>query len=234
MPDDSVCYPPAVTRFLLEGSAARGAHILYDSPVANLTSFGVVVEDGRRIDAACVVIATGAMAKQLIPELQLKPRKGHLAITDRYPGLLRHQLIELGYLKSAHSVTSDSVAFNAQPRATGQILIGSSRQFGVESPGIDRVVLSRMLVRAFEYLPDLASLSLIRSWTGFRAATPDKLPLIGRAPSFDNVFLATGHEGLGISNSLGTAKLLADEILGRPSSIPREPYSPSRSFVAHA
>ena len=40
-------------------------------------------------------------------------------------------------------------------------------------------MLTRMLRRAQEYMPELAELSAIRSWTGFRAATPDKLPLIG-------------------------------------------------------
>ena len=44
--------------------------------------------------------------------IDVKKRKGHLLITDRYPKFVRHQLVELGYLKSAHSVTADSVAFN--------------------------------------------------------------------------------------------------------------------------
>jgi D-hydroxyproline dehydrogenase subunit beta len=48
------------------------------------------------------------------------------------------------------------------------------------------------------------------------------------------VYLATGHEGLGISTSLATARLLADEILGRASLIGRSPYEPSRSFAVHA
>jgi glycine/D-amino acid oxidase-like deaminating enzyme len=136
-------------------------------------------------------------------------------------------------LKSAHSVAVDSVAFNVQPRRTGQLLIGSSRQFGQQSAAIDGAMLARMLDRAISYMPGLATLSGIRSWTGFRAATPDKLPLIGPVPGFDRVYVASGHEGLGITTSLGTAKLLFDELLGRPSAIPREPYSASRSVSVH-
>jgi glycine/D-amino acid oxidase-like deaminating enzyme len=79
-------------------------------------------------------------------------------------------------------------------------------------------------------MPGLQHLSSIRAWTGFRAATPDKLPLIGRAPGLRNVLLATGHEGLGISTSLATARLIGDELLGRASAIPREPYHPGRAF----
>jgi glycine/D-amino acid oxidase-like deaminating enzyme len=92
-------------------------------------------------------------------------------------------------------------------------------------------MLRRMLARAIEYMPSLGSLSAIRTWTGFRPATPDKLPLIGRCQGFRNVYLAAGHEGLGISTSLGTARLIVDEILGRESAIQREAYAPERGFA---
>ena len=75
-------------------------------------------------------------------------------------------------------------------------------------------MLVRMLQRAQEYMPGLAQISTVRTWTGFRAATPDKLPLIGQSTGDKTVFLATGHEGLGITTSLGTAHLLADQITG--------------------
>ena len=130
-----------------------------------------------------VVNAAGSWSPQLTRGLSVKKRKGHLVITDRYPKFLRHQLVELGYLKSAHSVTADSVAFNIQPRTTGQLLIGSSRQYEVEDSGVDVSIVTRMLARAIEYLPGLGKLSALRTWTGFRAATPDKLPLIGPTAS---------------------------------------------------
>jgi D-hydroxyproline dehydrogenase subunit beta len=158
------------------------------------------------------------------------PRKGHLVITDRYPGVVRHQLVELGYLKSAHTLTNESVAFNVQPRETGQVLIGSSRQMGIDDRSIDTRIVSEMLNRAFLYMPKLAELSAIRVWTGIRAATPDKLPLIGPWGDDETIFLATGHEGLGITTSLATARLVADHVLRRKPSIPVEPYLPSRQF----
>jgi glycine/D-amino acid oxidase-like deaminating enzyme len=93
-----------------------------------------------------------------------------------------------------------------------------------------------MLQRACEYMPKLARLSAIRTWTGFRAATPDALPLIGPHAGCDRLYLATGHEGLGITTSLGTAKLLVNQLLKRPSKIPVEPYLPTRTTreAAHA
>ncbi|MBV8832607.1 MAG: FAD-dependent oxidoreductase [Acidobacteriaceae bacterium] len=233
MSNDGVCYPPCATGYLAETVSKRRGRIITGKRIAQVSTRCVRDEAGTTFEAELVILATGAVARQLVPGLEVVPRKGHLLITDRYPGFIRHQLIELGYLKSAHSSSADSVAFNAQPRQTGQILIGSSRQFGVEDSAVEASMLSRMLARAVEYMPRLAELSAIRSWTGFRAATPDKLPFIGRHAELDGVYLATGHEGLGISTSLATAKLLADEILGRASVIPRSPYAPTRSFAVH-
>ena len=68
---------------------------------------------------------------------------------------------------------------------------------------------SSVTERAREYMPALANLSAIRCWTGFRAATPDSLPLIGPDPARARVWLATGHEGLGISTCFGTGRLIA-------------------------
>ncbi len=234
MPEDSVVYPPCAARFLIDEAVSAGMELIPGRSVVTVTETGARLDDGTRLDCGFTVIATGAMAARLIPAARIQPRKGHLVITDRYPGFLRHQLIELGYLKSAHSSDSDSVAFNAQPRLTGQILIGSSRQYGVNDPAAEPHMIDAMLKRALEYMPGLAELSAIRCWTGFRAATPDNLPLIGLCPGFRNVYLAAGHEGLGISTSLATGRILADQILGRESAINRDLYSPEREFAPHA
>jgi len=91
-----------------------------------------------------------------------------------------------------------------------------------------------MLQRAQEYMPGLAKMSALRTWTGFRAATPDKLPLIGPWPGDDSLFLAAGHEGLGITMALATARILVDQITGAKPEIPIEPYLPARAAKEHA
>ncbi len=233
VPDDAVIYPPCAARFLLEKATAIGAQLQVGRRVAEIENDGVCFEDGTRMSAGAIVNAAGNAAARLTPGAPIRGRKGHLVITDRYAGFVRHQLVELGYLKSAHSVSGDSVAFNVQPRPTGQMLIGSSRQYGNDERGVDSAILSKMLARACEFMPELAGVSSLRTWTGFRAATPDKLPLIGRWPANEKLYLAAGHEGLGITTSMATGKLLVDEILGRESAIPRRPYDPGRKFDEH-
>ncbi len=217
---DSVLYAPCAAAWLLRLSAVRY------TAIETLTPDGARLADGTPVSAGLTILACGTGITRLLPNLPVKPRKGHLAITDRYPGFLHHQLVELGYLKSAHGHASESVAFNVQPRSTGQLLIGSSRQYGDDSSAVRPELLSRMLRRAVEYMPRLVDLQVIRTWTGFRAATPDSLPLIG--PYSDRVWVAAGHEGLGITTSLGTARLLADRYIGQPPAIPCDPYLPER------
>jgi D-hydroxyproline dehydrogenase subunit beta len=225
IPDDAVVYPPCAARYFLEKSAAT----VVRQPAIELSGCGIKLRDGTFLAAGITVNATGAWAPALTPGIDVRKRKGHLLITDRYPGFVSAVLVELGYLKSAHSTTADSVAFNAQPRRTGQVLLGSSRQFGSEDRAIEPHMLRRMLQRAQEYMPEIGQLSAIRTWTGFRAATPDKLPLIGPCPSDLRLYLATGHEGLGITTSLATGRLIADQIAGRTPTIPVEPYLPGRA-----
>jgi glycine/D-amino acid oxidase-like deaminating enzyme len=231
IPDDSVVYPPAAAAFYLGESERLGAEI-FRARALSARQGEVVLSDGQHLAAERIVLAVGTQCD--LPALPIQKRKGHLAITDRYPGFVRHQLVELGYLKSAHRTTEDSVAFNVQPRQTGQILIGSSRQYGSDEPGIEQEILRRMLDRAASYLPGIGRLSVIRLWTGFRAATPDKLPLLGPATGLSDdptLWLAAGFEGLGITNAPGAARLLVDGMLGRASAIDRTPYLPSRMMA---
>ncbi|HXS69817.1 MAG TPA: FAD-dependent oxidoreductase [Candidatus Polarisedimenticolia bacterium] len=227
--DDAVVYPPCAAQFFLEEAKKSGTELRTGVAVkALLPEGGVELADGSKISCGRSVSAGGPWSPELMPGLPVRKRKGHLVITDREPGFVHHQIVELGYLKSAHSMAKDSVAFNIQPRITGQVLIGSSRQFDAEDSAVDHEILNRMLQRAFEYLPGLARLSAIRVWTGHRAATPDKVPIIGPSTVSDRIWLATGHEGLGITTSLGTARLLADLLLDRSCEISPEPFAPSR------
>jgi glycine/D-amino acid oxidase-like deaminating enzyme len=229
VPDDAVLYPPCAARFLLEEAVRHGAEVRNGVAVRELLpEGGVALADGSRISAGISVNATGPWSPELSESLPVRKRKGHLVITDRHPGFVHHQIVELGYLKSAHSHNTSSVAFNIQPRKTGQMLIGSSRQFDAEDASVDQPILDRMLDRAFKYMPELGQLSALRVWTGHRAATPDKLPVIGPSGEDSRIWLATGHEGLGITTSLGTGRLLADMLLNRTSEIPVAPYAPAR------
>lgn len=229
IPDDRVLYPPAAARWLLARAVALGARVVAGEEVVEIGA-GFVRTVAGRVAAGRVVNAAGTAAPLLTPGLPIVPRKGHLVITDRYPGFCRHQLLELGYLTSAHAHDAESVAFNLQPRATGQLLLGSSREFVGFDSGVNRRLLARMIARAALYVPRLPRLSAVRTWVGFRPSTPDNLPLVGPWPAVPGLWIAAGHEGLGITTCLATARLVADGLRGAAPPIDPAPYLPTRAF----
>jgi glycine/D-amino acid oxidase-like deaminating enzyme len=226
VPGDRILYPPAAARFLLSTAESRGARLRREEVLE--VGAGFVRSSGGRTDAGAVVVAAGSASPSLLPGLPVVPKKGHLVITDRAPGFCRHQVIELGYLKSAHGGERESVAFNLQPRATGQMLLGSSRELAGFDTSVNRPLVARMIARAKEYMPSIGTLPALRTWTGFRPATPDNLPHIGRWTALRDVWVAAGHEGLGVTTSLGTARLLSALILGETPEIDPAPFAPDR------
>ena len=165
---DGILYAPATAGWMLETPNIRQRR----ARVSAVDGNRVCLDDGHWLSADAVVLANGIQANELCPELPIEPKKGHLLITDRYPGSVTHTLVELGYVTSAHNATGPSTACNIQPRPTGQLFIGASRQFATTDPQVEGWMLAKMLKRAAEYMPGLARLNGIRAWTGFRAASP--------------------------------------------------------------
>lgn len=221
---DGILYAPATANWMLEtpNISQRRAR------VSEVDGDRVRLDNGQWLRAEAVILANGIQANDLCPELPIEPKKGHLLITDRYPGKITHTLVELGYVTSAHNATGPSTACNIQPRPTGQLFIGASRQFGTTDPQVEGWMLAKMLRRATEYMPGLAQLNGIRAWTGFRAASPDGLPLVGQHPQRKGLWLAVGHEGLGVTTAPGTADLLVAQLFNETPPLAAQPYLPQR------
>jgi D-amino-acid dehydrogenase len=56
-------------------------------------------------------------------------------------------------------------------------------------------------------------------WYGYRPCSPDGLPYIGAVPTYNNLYIGTGHGMMGMSLGPATGKLLAEQILGLETSI---------------
>jgi glycine/D-amino acid oxidase-like deaminating enzyme len=225
VPADCVLYPPRAATWLLQQAVESGS-VVRAAKVARVEPRRVHLADGSHLDTDWVVVATGDRAAQLLPALPVQPRKGHLLITARATAFVQHQVIELGYVKKAHGRDAESVACNVQPRVTGQVLVGSSRQLGTRDAAIERPILARMLQRATRFFPGLPQLTALRTWTGFRAATPDGAAIIGILEP--GLAVATGHEGVGITQAPATAELMAHLILGVGTHIDATPFDPHR------
>jgi glycine/D-amino acid oxidase-like deaminating enzyme len=226
VPGDGTLYAPNAARWLLE--LLPGQLRVQRGWVVRIDGDTVLLQDGSRLRATQLLLATGLQAPALVPGLPMRPKKGHLVITDRYPGALTHQLVELSYITTAHHSEGPSVAFNVQPRPTGQLLIGSSRQFDTLERDVEPDMMARMLQRAIAYMPGIADLTAIRSWTGFRPATPDSLPILDRHPANPHLWLAVGHEGLGVTTATGTADLMAALMTDTATPLDAAPFALAR------
>jgi D-hydroxyproline dehydrogenase subunit beta len=178
----------------------------------------------------------GEAAGRLGSALPVRPRRGHILVTEPLPPLVRHKVYECGYVAT---VTTDeaAAAFSAvvEGTASGTVLVGSSRDFGGRLPGAgarsappELPALAEIARRAIALFPFLGRARAIRAYTGFRPASPDHLPIIGRDPTVAGLYHATGHEGAGIGLAPATAELLTAIIDGGPPPVDPAPFAPAR------
>ncbi len=84
-----------------------------------------------------------------------------------------------------------------------------------------------MLTKAARFLPGLKTSGGVQ-WMGFRPSLPDSLPALGPLPGRPDVICAFGHGHLGLTQSAGTAEIIADLLTGKTPAIDLSPFSPAR------
>jgi glycine/D-amino acid oxidase-like deaminating enzyme len=248
-PGDGVVLPMLACGAMLREAKLHNGNVVVRSECA-VTGFD---RDGDRITGVrtaagpiatpLVVNATGVWAPELAelagqPRLPIYPRAGNLVITGHHVTPVRTQLLEVSYLRFAHGAASvdptqttgdpGGHAVNMQPQTNGGCLIGSTRQFRGMDRTLNHELLHRSLLRAQRYAPGLAAAPIVRTWVGLRPYAIDKHPLIGPWPHLRGLWIAAGHEGLGISLAPITGRLLAQQIVGQPCDIDHTPYLPAR------
>ena len=181
---------------------------------------GVTVEftDGTTLAAAKVVVASGAWSRALAAPLgdliPLDTERGYN--TTLPPGAfdLKRQLVFPGH------------GFVVTPLSTG-VRIGGAVEFGGLElpPNFKRS--EAMLKKAAVFMPGLRTEGG-RQWMGFRPSLPDSLPAIGRSRPSPHILYAFGHGHLGLTQSAGTGKLIAELVTGATPSLDLTPFSPQR------
>ena len=191
----------------------------------------------ERIPAGAVVIAAGAWSAALGAmagvRLPVQPRKGILAVTAPVAAdFLRVKVIlSAGYMdtvKAGGGSKGAAVAANIQQVKNGNLLLGSTRQFAGFDERVDPDVARQMLSRCLRFLPGLERLQVIRMWAGLRPATPDLLPVIGPVCSAPGLYIAAGHEGIGITEAPITGKLIRQLVLGEETEFDVRELGPDR------
>jgi D-hydroxyproline dehydrogenase subunit alpha len=194
---------------------------------ALLTSAGKVVVGEWVVNAAGPW--AGELARRLGTEIPVGPRRGHVLVTEPLPPIVRRKVFEADYVGSVHqSDAAWACSSVVEATASGTMLLGSSR----ESVGFDHElnadIVAAIARRAIALVPDLAHARLMRAYTGFRPATPDRLPIIGADQTVGRLLHATGHEGAGVGLSEVTAELVHSLVVGGTPPLDLGPFAPDR------
>jgi D-hydroxyproline dehydrogenase subunit beta len=236
-PQDCQLQPMLAVSWLLAEAARAGARLAWGADVlAGETANGRItaVRTARGTVAAGAVVNaagpwSGLVAGRLGGWLPVRPRRGHILVTEPLPPLIRHKVYESDYVATVIS-DSDQPQCSAVVEGTraGTILIGSSREFAGFDHRPSLSILGRIAARAAALFPVLAGVRVLRSYVGFRPASPDHLPLIGPDATVGGLYHASGHEGAGIGLAPGTAELLTALVTGGQPPVDPVPFAPAR------
>jgi D-amino-acid dehydrogenase len=166
-----------------------------------------------------LVLATGAWAPELGRRLGLRllvqPGRGYSLTLPRPEEGPRLPMI------------LEEAAMGVTPWPSGLRLAGTMEFNGFAgAPRPER--FEAMRAGARRYLGVELDTAAAEEWTGWRAMTPDELPIIGRSPRLANVWVATGHGRMGVSMAPGTARLVRELLTGGEAHLDPAPYAPSR------
>ena len=207
-------------RGLLE---ARGVTIREACPANGFVGDGgraraVSTADGE-LAADAFVLAAGAWSPLLNDRLgcrlPIQPGKGYSLTTARPVTCPKVPMI---FEEHRVAVT---------PMQSGYRL-GSMMEFVGYDDSVSPRRIGYLKQAASLYLTEPAGEPVTETWAGWRPMTPDGLPVIGPSPTLGNVFLAAGHNMLGLSMAPATGRLVAEMLDGRAISVDPRPYSPGR------
>ncbi len=240
--NDAQVNPLLATLALAQAARALGATIEpfnavtgFEFSPQNNTLAAVLTVRGR-IPTRSAVIAAGAWSAEVGGlaglDIPIRPRKGTLVVTAPVgDDFMRCKVVlAAGYMESVKSGVGSglSVAANVQHARNGNLVLGSSRQFAGFDDSVDAQVVSQVLARCLHLFPGLAQVPAIRMWTGFRPYTPDNLPIISATDAHPGLYVAAGHEGIGITEGPVTGLLISQLITGQTLEVPLEEVALSR------
>ncbi len=209
---------PRHIKALVAGCGQLGVRLHPGCPVLGFECRGGRVTAVRTANGSLAadqfLIANGSWAGTLLAQFDwrpaIEPVRGQIALLNTGAPLLRKILIRgKRYLV---------------PRPDGRVLIGSTE----EKAGFDKrttaTAIRDLLHFALELVPGLADSPVESCWAGFRPATADGLPFIGRVPDLDNLLIAAGHFRAGIQLSPATALAVEELILGKKLTVSLEAF----------
>ncbi len=160
--------------------------------------FKSVTTNKREIEADFCVLAAGAWSGELEP-VKVFPKKGQMF---SFKTKKKEEIKNIFYSKRAYII----------PRKdTNLVVVGATEEDVFFKEGVTVAGLAVLIKGLLDTFPNTKDYEIVETWHGFRPATPDGLPILGKS-DVKNLYYATGHYRNGILLAPITAKLIADLI----------------------
>lgn len=172
--------------------------------------------DQGDLPADAVVVAAGMFSVRL-----LKP----LGIALPLYGLRGYSLsvpLDAGMQAPCLSVTDAARKVVYAPLAQ-HLRIAAMVDMGVSRADVDPARIALLKQQVAETFPQL-DLKHAQAWAGIRPSTAHSKPIVGRAGDFSNLWLNVGQGALGFTLALGSAKLLAAQMIDENPPIDPSPF----------
>lgn len=251
-PLDGYTNPMALTLALARGAAGRGVVVRPHTEVTAVETAGGRVTGVRTpsetLPAPLVVSAAGVWSAELGRragvDIGVLPRKGQLVVSEPLPPLVRTIISHAGHVPfREHGIAAPPEVEGEMQRKRylkqtrsggfrGRFYVGSTSEFVGFDRGNTWDGVSQLCRYAVDTVPALARARLVRAWAGLRPRSRDGKFIIGPAPGLEGLWLATGHDSVGVLHSTMTGKLLAEWISSgrRPELL--APFDPARPSLA--
>jgi glycine/D-amino acid oxidase-like deaminating enzyme len=198
-PRDGSIQPARFTRRLAAAAAEAGAEVREHDRVTSL----------EELDADRVVIATDGYGRGLVPALDetIWPARGQIVVSAP---------IEEELFAFPHYARQGFDYW--QQLSDGRVLLGGFRDYSILDELTDDEVTTPVIQDALErFLAELVGYepTIEHRWAGIFGLTQDLVPLVGRVPELDGVWIAAGYSGHGNVMGFSCGELVADALLGR-------------------
>jgi D-amino-acid dehydrogenase len=223
VPEERHVRPETLTEGLVRWLTREGVKLRSGVKVTGIRRSGssvraIETSDGT-LEVDQLLIAAGAwsgdLARMAGLHLPMQAGKGY-NITVNQPELTLHHAIYFSEARIACSPFNGALRISGTMELSGVNTVFDPRRVEAIRHGADRC------------LGEWSRGASETTWVGMRPLTPDGLPVIGRAPGVENLYLATGHSMLGITLGPSTALTIAEVMTTGKSEIDLDAFDPAR------
>ncbi len=228
-PQDGQADAALTTRAFADAAERRGARLLFGRTaavsMARGRAEGVLLDDGTRVPADIVVLATGAWSAALLKPLGIELAIGwhglQMLLSDPTAPLLGPTVTAVGRNLSLKQTPSSALMVGGRWRCKP-----AGEPHGVVTA---EELVAPQWAAAAALLPVMLGLSVQRQWVGAEAQTPDGLPIIGRLDR-EGLYMAAGCSGHGFQLAPAIGDLVSKDLIDKPQVL-LAPFRPDRFFT---